>query len=127
MRICKLIVFLTSGHEENVELGRGFESVVRSDLDLLGRSARLERVGNEDDLDVEGVQLLAKDAHRAHDIEQIESVVEECSELDGAGVTDGDLGKRAMGGMSRRSKQHFLCYGMCLGCEGVRCVDERTK
>lgn len=97
---------ITSGHEENVELGRRFESVMRSDLDLLRRGARLERVGHEDDLDVEGVHLLSKDAHRAHDIEQIEAVVEECSELEGAGVTGGDLGKRAMCGMSTGNGRH---------------------
>lgn len=70
-------------------------------------------MGNEDDLDVEGVQFLAKDAHRAHDIEQIESFVEECSELDGAGVTSGDLGNRAMGGMSTGNRRHF-CFKVCV-------------
>lgn len=50
---------------------------MRSDLDLLGRGTGLERVRDKDDLDVQLVVLLAKDAHRTHDVEKIEAVKDE--------------------------------------------------
>lgn len=64
--------------------------------------------GNKNDLDYEGVQLLAMDAHGAHDIEQIEAGVEDSSQLDGTCVAGGELGKRAMGGMNTGNWQHVV-------------------
>lgn len=78
-----------------------------SDRDLLGRGAGLERVGDKDDLDVQLVELLAKDAHGTHDIKQIEAVKDEGAQLEG-GDACGDLGKRAMDCVGTFGGRHFF-------------------